>query len=295
MPTHLEPGFYREQEQPRIQKDIRHGITQWYRGFSDWEHGVSTRIGTATLKAGYFAPRHRHTFAQFRLAIRGAITYDGVRIEQGDCVYIPEGAYYGETKVGLEDGEHYWADMQFSGPSGIRYCSPSEMEDARREIEALGEIDSQAGTFTYADGGPTTDVMDALYAHLMGGTVPDFPDPRYHTMLHIHPAAFRPRAAHPDHQAEVADLLQATEVGPRVMEITMSRGGFVSGGQQSYQQALWLLEGSVQVADERFDPVSFGYFPADKPFPKIVATTDARLIVLHWSPVNGPHLAPAHL
>ena len=294
MPTQLEPGFFREQDQPRIEKNIRHGIVQWYRGFSDWEHGVSTRIGTATLEAGYYAPRHRHTFAQFRFAIRGAISYDGVRIEPGDCVYIPEGARYGETRVEPEDGEHYWADMQFSGPSGIRYCSPSEVEDARKEIEAFGTVDSRSGTFTYADDNRTVDVMDALYAHLMDGAIPDFPQPRYHKMIHIHPPAFRPRAAKPGHEATVKDLLQATEVGPRVFEIGMTSGGFIASGQQSFQQALWLLEGEIEVADERFDSVSFGYFPADKPFPKISAVEDARLIALHWSPVNGPSLAPSH-
>ncbi|MDE0117690.1 MAG: hypothetical protein OXT07_13875 [bacterium] len=295
MPTQIEPGFYREQEQPRIEKDVRHGIVQWYQGFNDWDNGISTRIGTATLKPGYFAPRHCHTFAQFRYAIGGAITYAGVRIEEGECVYVPEGALYGEAQVDPDGDGHYWADMQFSGPSGIRYCSPPEMEAARREIEDFGTVDSYAGTFTYSDDNRTVDVMDALYAHLMDGAVPDFPEPRYHQMIHIRPAEFRPRAALAGHEAAVKDLLQVTEVGPRVMEIAMDSGGFVDGGQQSFQQAFWLLEGAIEMAGERYDGVSFGYFPADKPFPRFTALEDARLITLHWSPVHGPSLTPSHV
>ena len=51
------------------------------------------------------SPRHRHTFQQVRFLVGGKMKYGREVYEAGDCLYIPEGAYYGPIKpVPVEEG-----------------------------------------------------------------------------------------------------------------------------------------------------------------------------------------------
>src|SRR4051812_9641085 len=45
--------------------------------------------------ASYHSPRHRHNFEQIRYVIAGSATYGPLQAEPGDCIYFPEGVYYG--------------------------------------------------------------------------------------------------------------------------------------------------------------------------------------------------------
>ena len=68
-------------------------------GFFDPEHGIRMRAGITTYTPERYNPRHRHSDEAVRYYYRGAECYGRDVMEEGDCVYVPEGVYYGPTRT----------------------------------------------------------------------------------------------------------------------------------------------------------------------------------------------------
>ena len=67
-------------------------------GFFDPENGIRMRAGITTYTPERYNPRHRHTDEAVRFYYRGAECYGRDVLEEGDCVYVPEGVYYGRPR-----------------------------------------------------------------------------------------------------------------------------------------------------------------------------------------------------
>jgi hypothetical protein len=67
--------------------------------------GLNFRFSCDRVSDGFFSPRHRHNFDQFRYALLGTINIGkGATLKEGECGYFPEGAYYGPQQQ-MGDGE----------------------------------------------------------------------------------------------------------------------------------------------------------------------------------------------
>ena len=111
----------REDDLPWVDIAVRPGYKQRYHGFYDASKHLGLRIGSLYADPYFLSPRHRHTFQQVRFLVEGKMRYNKDVYNAGDCLYIPEGAYYGPVKpVEKSDGgseEMHFVDMQFEGPA----------------------------------------------------------------------------------------------------------------------------------------------------------------------------------
>ncbi len=114
----------READLPWTDIGVRPGYNQRYQGFFDKQRRIGARLGSLYAEPYYHSPRHRHTFQQVRYVLSGRMKYGSEVYVPGDCLYLPEGAYYGPVKPVEGDGQLHFADIQFEGPSGIPYPTP---------------------------------------------------------------------------------------------------------------------------------------------------------------------------
>src|SRR5688572_31763208 len=133
----------RESDLPWVDIAVRPGYKQRYKGFFDAGRGVGLRIGSLYADPYYNSPSHRHTFQQVRYVVQGKMKYGKTHVYGvGDCLYLPEGTYYGPVKPvpvsqGGEEQLHF-VDMQFMGPSGIPYPEPEPVVEAQRALAKEG-------------------------------------------------------------------------------------------------------------------------------------------------------------
>jgi gentisate 1,2-dioxygenase len=110
----------RENDLPWVDIAVRPGYKQRYHGFYDSSKHVGLRIGSLYADPHYMSPRHRHTFQQIRFLVDGKMRYNKEIYNAGDCLYIPEGTYYGPiTPVEKREGgteQMHFVDIQFEGP-----------------------------------------------------------------------------------------------------------------------------------------------------------------------------------
>ena len=161
-------------------------------GFNFWcVHVVNHDVGDD----GFQAPRHNHTFQQFKYVIRGEMNLGpDTFLKEGELLYVPRGAYYGpqrrETKsetLGIQfgfNGEHqrgpYWESRQLETFERLK---------ARGKIEdgMYYETDPATGKVSVRDG------ADAAYDErhrLLKGTPLVIPPARYESTIVMHPDMF---------------------------------------------------------------------------------------------------------
>src|SRR6186713_522916 len=75
--------------------------------------------GITTYTPERYNPRHRHNDEAVRFYYRGAECYGKDVLEEGDCVYVPEGVYYGPTKTAEKCDHNVRISLHFPGPSGF--------------------------------------------------------------------------------------------------------------------------------------------------------------------------------
>lgn len=88
-------------------------------GFNDPEHGITVRASIATYTPERLNPRHKHVDEVVRFYYRGAESYGKDVLQEGDCVYIPEGVPYGPTRTAEGHQENRRIVFHFPGPSGL--------------------------------------------------------------------------------------------------------------------------------------------------------------------------------
>ena len=125
----------REVDLPWVDIGVRPGYNQRYHGFFNKQRKVAARIGSLYAEPIFHSPRHRHTFQQIRYVMSGKMKYGNETYEKGDCLYIPEGTYYGPVKP-VENGEQ------------LR-INPSEIREKYAEISAKSqhELEMKCGRY----------------------------------------------------------------------------------------------------------------------------------------------------
>lgn len=278
------PLWIREEEVQQSGARPRQGIDIKDLPFYDAERGIMLRASIAVTTAAAHSPRHHHTFDQIRYFIEGRTKFGREVVGPGDCMYFPEGAYYGpqESHAG-EDCLHVAA--QFPGPSGIPYPNPT---DQRRAIE---ELRAQGGTFEKgiytSPAGRKQDGFDAVLEHLTGRPV-EYPKPRIPAPVTMHCANYAWQPLDGQRGVQVKHLAFFNETGPNVKLVKLERGASTPPRTCPWQELRFVVEGSVEYAGKQYDKVSCGYLPADVPHEATVGGgRDGGVLLVIQLPIPG--------
>lgn len=272
----------REEDLPWVDIGVRPGYNQRYQGFFDKERGIGARLGSLYAEPYYHSPRHRHTFQQVRYVLSGAMKYGKETYGPGDCLYIPEGAYYGPIKP-VDTGEQlHFADIQFEGPSGIPYPEPDEVVQVQRKMAQEGKFEE--GVYTFPNG-RKRDAYEAILEVLTGEKI-EYPKPRLDSYVVLKTSGI-PWIEDPDLSGvSEKHLAYFFETGPNLKMVRIDQGSALPAATPVGHRAVFLVEGDVTFDGKGFDALSYFMLPSGEAHGPMVADSDATLLVVAWSP-NG--------
>ena len=279
----IEQGMgVREADLPWVDIAVRPGYKQRYKGFYDSAKRLGLRIGSLYADPYYLSPRHRHTFQQVRFLVKGKMRYGKEIYSPGDCLYIPEGAYYGPiTPVDIKDGgvdQMHFVDMQFEGPSGIPYPEPDVVVDAQRALAKKGTFDE--GIYTYSTG-RKRDAYEAILEELTGKPV-EYPPSRLDTYVVMRSGRF-PWIDSEFPGVKMRRMGYFFECGPNIQMLQMEAGRKLPAGTPSGHRAMFLLSGKVRFSGREFEPFSYFMLPEGAPYDAMEALETSELLAIGWT------------
>jgi mannose-6-phosphate isomerase-like protein (cupin superfamily) len=269
----------REEDLPWVDIGVRPGYNQRYHGFFDKERRIGARLGSLYAEPYYHSPRHRHTFQQVRFVLAGKMKYGSETYGPGDCLYIPEGAYYGPIKPVESDEKLHFADIQFEGPSGIPYPDPDDVVNAQRRLAETGTFSE--GVYTFASG-RKRDAYEAILEEITGQTI-TYPVPRLNSYV-VMKTETMPWTKHGSYEGvELKHLAYFFEYGPNLKMVRLKEGIEIPALTPVGHRAVFLLEGEVSFNDELFQGLSYFILPSQEQHAPIRATKDAVMLIVGWS------------
>jgi len=272
----------READLPWVDIGVRPGYNQRYQGFFDTQRKIAARIGSLYAEPYYHSPRHRHTFQQVRYVVAGRMKYGHEVYGPGDCLYIPEGAYYGPIKPVRDADQLHFADIQFEGPSGIPYPEPEAVVDAQRRLAETGSFEE--GVYTFASG-RKRDAYEAILEEITGDRI-SYPKPRLNSYVVMHSNGIPWREHASLGGVESKDLAYFFETGPNLKMARLSGGAALPASTPVGHRAVFLLEGNLKFDGADFDKLSYFVLPSGEEHPPLEAAADATLLVVGWSPLG---------
>jgi hypothetical protein len=273
------PTGVREADLPWVDIGVRPGYNQRYQGFFDKDRRIGARIGSLYAEPYYHSPRHRHTFQQIRYVVSGKMKYGSEVYEPGDCLYIPEGAYYGPIKP-VECGEQlHFADIQFEGPSGIPYPEPEAVVDAQRDLASTGKFEE--GVYTFANG-RKRDAYEAILERVTGQKI-EYPKARLNSYVVLRSNGFPWRAHAGCEGVDVKDLAYFFETGPNIKMVRIAKGACLPQSSPTGHRAVFLIEGNLEFDGAEFDPLSYFILPSGESHAPMRADSEATLLMIGWT------------
>ena len=270
----------RETDLPWVDIGVRPGYKQRYAGFFDKKRHMAARIGSLYAEPYFPSPRHRHTFQQVRFLLSGKMKYGKEVYVPGDCLYIPEGAYYGPVKPVEGEGQMHFADIQFEGPSGIPYPEPEEVVEAQQKLMETGTFEE--GVYTFANG-RKRDAYEAILEQVTGEKI-EYPESRMNSYTVLR-SSLIPWRDHPDlNGVDVKDLAYFFETGPNIKMARLEKGAALPVATPVGHRAVFLLEGDLSFNGDSFDSLSYFVLPSGEEHSRLEASSDATLLMIGWSP-----------
>ncbi len=176
---------------------------------------INLRFGFDQIGDGFYSPRHRHNFDQFRYVVYGETNIaKGRDLHQGEIGYFPEGTYYGPL---TQRGDVGLLVMQFPGPQGEYRIADDEKQAAMDRLRAKGgTFEDGIYKYTKADGTKVNqDSYEAVWQETTGRPV-EYAKPRYAAPIMVRPQGFQWRK-HPKHPGvEVKNLGSFHEYGTAI-------------------------------------------------------------------------------
>lgn len=270
----------READLPWVDIGVRPGYNQRYKGFFDKQRGIGARLGSLYAEPYYHSPRHRHTFQQVRYVLSGEMKYGKEHYSAGDCLYLPEGAYYGPIKP-VDNGEQlHFADIQFEGPSGIPYPEPDEVVEVQRRMAEEGKFEE--GVYTFPNG-RKRDAYEAILEVLTGSKV-EYPQPRLDSYVVLKTPGI-PWVPHETLEGvEGKHLAYFFETGPNLKMARIAAGAALPSATPVGHRAVFLIDGELTFDGAEFDALSYFVLPSGEEHPQLTAKSDATLLMVAWSP-----------
>jgi hypothetical protein len=274
------PTGVREADLPWVDIGVRPGYNQRYCGFFDRERRIGARLGSLYAEPYYHSPRHRHTFQQVRYVLSGNMKYGSEVYEPGDCLYIPEGAYYGPVKPIEGAGQLHFADIQFEGPSGIPYPEPDEVVKAQRRLAETGKFEE--GVYTFPSG-RKRDAYEAILEEITGGRI-EYPKPRLNSYVVMKSNGI-PWVPHESLRGvAVRHLSYFFESGPNLKLVKIDAGAALPAARPTGHRAVFLVEGELLFQDKAFDALSYFMLPHGETHGALHAKRQTVLLIVAWSP-----------
>jgi hypothetical protein len=239
---------------------------------------INLRFGRDQIVDGFYSPRHRHNFDQFRYLVSGEMNIaKGVDIREGECGYFPEGCYYGPL---TQKGAATLLVMQFPGPNGTYRIRDSEKKIA---IEALKKAGGyfEDGVYKIAkpNGGTINqDSYEALWEQFMGRPMP-YSKPRYQSPVVMRSEAFRwlPDPKRPG--VEVKHLGSFTEFQTAAALWRLAPGTSIASEVLAAPEIRCVLRGSTSYDGKELDTHSCYYIPEGLPTKAIESADGAEFLV----------------
>lgn len=273
----------READLPWVDIQVRPGYKQRYQGFYDPSKKLGLRIGSLYADPYYLSPRHRHTFQQVRFLVGGKMRYNKDVYNPGDCLYIPEGAYYGPvTPVDAKDGgseQMHFVDMQFEGPSGIPYPHPDVVVDAQRALAKRGTFEE--GVYTY-ETGRKRDAYEAILEEITGEPV-KYPPSRLDSYVVMRSNSFPWIPVKGVEKVQQRQLGYFFECGPNIKMLSMAAGATLPSYVPDGHRSMFLLKGKLRFDGKDFDPLSYFVCPDGAPMGEVQAMEDTELLAIAWT------------
>ncbi len=269
----------READLPWVDIGVRPGYNQRYHGFFDKDRRIGARLGSLYAEPYYHSPRHRHTFQQVRYVLAGKMKYGSEVYGPGDCLYIPEGAYYGPVKPVESDEKLHFADIQFEGPSGIPYPEPEEVVAAQRKLAETGKFEE--GVYTFASG-RKRDAYEAILEEITGQSI-SYPTSRLNSYVVLKTETM-PWTRHATVAGlELKHLAYFFETGPNLKMVRIAKGSALPASTPIGHRAVFLLEGEVSFNGDRFQDLSYFVLPSQEAHAPMEALSETKLLIVGWS------------
>jgi len=280
------PLIIREDEGPTRGSSHRGGGRQSKLfGFNDPEHGITVRASIARYTPERLNPRHKHVDEVVRYFYRGGEIYGKDVLQEGDCIYIPEGVSYGPTRTADGYDENRRIVFHFPGPSGLKTPVVPEVLRAQKEMPEKGLGRFEKGIFVWADG-RKQDSFEAIHEYLTGGKV-QYPEARYHDYVIMRQGKFPWVPLDDVAGVKVRHLGFFNERGPNIKIVKMDPKSETPAGKASFLQVRYILEGEISYESEIYAAVSCMLIPAGAAHSSTSTSTGATLLVIQLGVSGG--------
>jgi hypothetical protein len=240
---------------------------------------INLRFGYDQVPDGFYTPRHRHNFDQFRYVVYGEMNLaHGMDLHEGECAYFPEGTYYGPL---TQKGPAGLIVMQFPGPNGSYRILDAEKKVAMEQLkEAGGFFENGVYKLQAPDGQKINkDSYEAVWEHFMGRPIA-YAEPRYATPVVMRPKGFRwtPDLSRPG--VEIRHLGTFNEYGTSCALWRIAPGAVIAPEILSAPQVRCVVSGSTIYEGRELDDKSCYYIPEGLSTSPIASPGGAEMLVI---------------
>ncbi|MGE4228264.1 MAG: cupin domain-containing protein [Dongiaceae bacterium] len=200
----------------------------------------------------WVTPRHRHTKEQFRYVVSGEFHItDKEVLPKGWAAYFPESVYYGPQ---IKPKDLHMLTLQYGGPSGLGYMSPSQMQKGIETLLARGGK-FERGVYTWTDADGRRHNQDAAEAaeEAAWGRKMAYPPPRYMTFIIMNPDAFGWIKDKDTAGIARKNLGTFTERDARFGFVRMNKGATLTFGIETSPEIVFVNEGAIVHGDQRYE------------------------------------------
>ena len=237
-----------------------------------------------STKEDRYSPTHRHNFDQVRYIVSGEIEYGRLKCSPGDCVYFPEGVFYGPTRIKTDRAENY--TIQSQGPSWARLLTRAEAKEATAGIAKKGVLDREKGIVHWPDG-KKQDSYEAMWELLTEQKL-IYPSPRFNGPFFARSEQFKWVSWDRGEGAYCKHLAVFNECGPAVKLIKVDAGAKLFGGRTNYHRLALLISGKMKGKDTPIAAGSAMYSAPSTEYPELTSEVEAILLLVHLQAKVGP-------
>lgn len=229
-------------------------------------------------RGDFFAPRHHHNFDQVRYIVSGKVKYGSIEAQAGDCLYFPEGVFYGPTEIVSEHAETY--TIQTQGPSWSLLPSRDQMTVAAEKLSHDGELDRDKGKFRWPDG-RVQDSYEATWERLTGTKVV-YPPARYSAPILLRSEHFDwlPVAGYSGNHVKPLACFNGT--GPGIKLVRLQAGAQLPGGTSHCHEVAAVISGELEYGPDRAVVGTFLHFPRGSCPETLKSSEGAELLVVQF-------------
>jgi mannose-6-phosphate isomerase-like protein (cupin superfamily) len=240
---------------------------------------INLRFGFDQIGDGFFSPRHRHNFDQFRYVVSGETNVaKGKDLRQGECAYFPEGTHYGP--LSQKGPVALWV-MQMPGPTGAYRITDAEKQAAMDALRAVGGyFEDGIYKMVRPDGGKfNQDSYEAVWQQHTGQPVA-YAKPRYAAPVMMRPQGFRWRPDPKRPGVEVKRLGVFNEYGTSVSIWRLAPGTVIAPEGLDAPEVRCVLNGSTVYDGKLMDEKACYYIPEGLRTQPIESSEGAQLLVV---------------